>query len=274
MKRHLRQAMTLVISLTVFAFDRCLPYLGRRPLSARASGVVLVYHAVPDVHVAAFSRQLDTMHRIGHVVGWADVLRPPDGRWAIAITFDDALQSIQLVLDDLMRRQMRATVFVPTAAVGAAPTWPGGDRYGERVLGADQLAALSPELMEVGGHSRHHVNLTGLDGPALTDELAGCFEDLLRITNVKPEALAVPFGFWNERVVEAAMAAGFCRVFSVEPSPVFDPDALVVPRVTVEPTDSSLVFRLKVLGAYRWIGNWMAFKHRLGFHSPQMTRRP
>ncbi len=225
------------------------------------------------MHLAAFCLQLDALQRIGPVVGWADVLRPPDGRWAIAITFDDALESVAVAADELVRRQIPATVFVPTGSVGVMPAWPGGDRYREAVLTADQLSAMPEEWIEMGGHSRNHRVLTELDGPDLRGEITGCFDDLVQITNVAPVAFAVPFGFWDERVVEMATLAGFQRVFSVEPSPVFDADLLVVPRVTVEPTDSPLVFRLKVLGSYRWIGHWMAFKRRIGMPSPPMSDR-
>ena len=77
------------------------------------------------------------------------------------------------------------------------------------------------------------------------------------------QRIAYPFGDWDGRVADATGVAGYRSAFTVRPSCVNHNDAqLAIPRVTVEPTDWPVEFRLKVRGAYRWMGALMALRQR------------
>jgi hypothetical protein len=69
-----------------------------------------------------------------------------------------------------------------------------------------------------------------------------------------------PHGACNERLVEMARGAGYERVFTITPQPALAMDqGFIFGRVAVNPEDWALEFRLKVLGAYRWMA-----KHQPG----------
>jgi hypothetical protein len=76
--------------------------------------------------------------------------------------------------------------------------------------------------------------------------------------------LAFPYGEYDRRVVAACRQAGYERVFGIDPWPA---DAagrdFVRGRVSVEPTDSPLMFYLKARGAYGWMIHASALKRRL-----------
>lgn len=83
-----------------------------------------------------------------------------------------------------------------------------------------------------------------------------------------------PYGSFNEALVNCAMEAGYERVFTVLPDLAFsDPAEFVTPRVRVDPTDWDLEFRLKVLGAYRWLPIAFAIKRSLFRSRVETTAR-
>jgi hypothetical protein len=63
-----------------------------------------------------------------------------------------------------------------------------------------------------------------------------------------------PHGAYNAGTLSLAKAAGYDRVFTIVPElNSTTANAFVIGRVAVEPDDWPLEFRLKVLGAYRWM---------------------
>ena len=260
----LARALRIAIGTVVYAFDSVLglvPAFNRRN---RASGVVLLYHGVPAVDRQRFARQLSTLDRYGTVVPLERMLVPADGTWRFAITFDDALESFGRVgVDELAMRSWPSTVFVPSAQMGRAPAWENAETYGDDVLSAPELVELKKQHVEIGSHSRHHVRLPDLDRATIDDEVGGSRIELEREIGDPARYFAYPWGDWSDTVVDACRNAGYERTFTVSPEPVRDPDTYLVPRVTVHTSDSAWEFRLKALGAYRWVGTWMRLKRAL-----------
>jgi len=81
-----------------------------------------------------------------------------------------------------------------------------------------------------------------------------------------------PYGAFNAQLVEWCRDAGYERVFTTLPVIASsEPEEFAVGRVSVEPTDWSLEFRLKVLGAYRWLP--LAYKMKRAIFSAQVARK-
>ena len=73
-----------------------------------------------------------------------------------------------------------------------------------------------------------------------------------------------PYGAENDRLVDLCREAGYERVFTILPRlALLDPQEYVTGRVVVDPTDWPLEFRLKLLGAYRWLPRAFAWKRKL-----------
>jgi peptidoglycan/xylan/chitin deacetylase (PgdA/CDA1 family) len=229
--------------------------------------VVLYYHAVPVGARAAFARQMQVLARRATVVRAAhrDTLAP--GEHHVAITFDDALDSVaENAVPELVRHSLHATVFVPVDIVGRPPEWKlegNGVNGRETVMSADELRSL-PGLVELGSHSRTHPHLPELDDGRLREETAGSRQALEELVGAPVTLFAFPYGEHDQRVVDACRAAGYERVFSVIPHHA---DSLAMDfvrgRVPVEPTDGRLEFFLKMRGAYAWMPRASAVKRAL-----------
>ena len=78
------------------------------------------------------------------------------------------------------------------------------------------------------------------------------------------ELFSFPYGSWSPDLVARGREAGYRRLFTSLPVPVLGgEDSSVVGRVSVGPDDWPVEFRLKVLGAYRWVPTASKLKRRL-----------
>ena len=117
----------------------------------------------------------------------------------VVLTFDDGYAShLELVAALLLRYRFFGTFFITLDRVGQ----PG-------YLGWDQLRKLVFLGMEIGAHGASHRPLTELSPQELNEELAESKRVLEERLGIPVKALAVPGGFWNQRVAEAARQAGY-----------------------------------------------------------------
>jgi len=250
-----RRWVKLMLSAGVALGDWVAGIVGHRR-TPRSRGVVLYYHAVPARHRRAFADQMDVLSL--HVQPWAlDAPAPAAPSWA-GISFDDAYVSVlENAVPELVARRLPFTVFVPTGSLGQRPAWvrsPGHPLWSEEVMSAKQLAALArlPGAI-LGSHTVNHPRLTGLTHAALERELRDSKHALEDIVGRPVTLLSFPHGAWNSAVVECAHAAGYTRLFGIEPVRLNGgslPE--VIGRVAVEPNDLRLEFVLKLRGCYRW----------------------
>src|SRR5262249_49799020 len=117
-------------------------------VSAKSRLIILYYHDVPDKYRFEFARQMDVLCRKAQVVpaNFHGTL-PPKGN-CVAITFDDAFESVSRnALPELARRSFHSTIFVPVGVIGQVPGWFVDDAsltFEEAVMTAIQLKSLSP----------------------------------------------------------------------------------------------------------------------------------
>lgn len=248
----------VAISLVVWAADeaagRLRPRWGR---AGRHPGVALMYHDVTPDERHRFAAQCDLLLGLGTPTPLVDLDRAPDGRWRIAVTFDDGFPSfVEEALPEMIERGIPSTLFIASDhALLGGTTEADGSR-----LSLDQLRGL-PDDVEVGSHSQTHPFLTELGDVELDAELRSSRADLTAAIGTPVDALAFPFGVHDDHVDEAARRAGYRRCYGIEPRPA-RAGGFVTGRVEIDPSDHPLEARLKMLGAYRWMAIWMA-RHRL-----------
>ncbi len=189
---------------------------------------VLMYHYLTDdisgtglkklrVRPSAFVRQMDYLHRRGYsTIGFRDYYEHrTEGRALperpIIITFDDgARDCLTTARDVLSARGYSGVVFAVSEQVGRTNVW---DRSkGEpdvRLLSWGELKDLVKAGWEVGSHTRSHAELTRLSDEALREELTGSKADLEKILEHDILTVSYPYGACDERVMEAARAAGY-----------------------------------------------------------------
>src|SRR5690606_8158730 len=93
-----RRLVKLAISAVVLAVDEAVGRVApSRRRGRRSNGVVLMYHDVAAADLPRFAAQCDLFQRLGQVVPVDEMHGTPDGRWRIAITFDDAFPTFASV---------------------------------------------------------------------------------------------------------------------------------------------------------------------------------
>ena len=183
------------------------------------------------------------------------VTGPRDGR-KVAITFDDAFRSVyELAFPVMSRLGVPGTVFVPTELIGGDEpmSWPGieewvGGPHESELVGMswEQVAELAAAGWEIGSHTRSHPWLTDLDDERLASELEGSRSELERRLGRDCTSLAYPYGIVDDRVEEAARAAGYLAAADLSWLPHVSGTPLRWPREGIYIYDDLRKFRRKV----------------------------
>lgn len=122
----------------------------------------------------------------------------PDGEDAVAITFDDGLESFGRVAAPLLLEHgLPATLFVVTDAVGATNEWHGHGDPGipvQRLLDWSELARLVSDGFSLGAHTSTHLNLATAEPNAAEREILGSKSRLARELGVEATTFAYPYG--------------------------------------------------------------------------------
>lgn len=224
------------------------------PLMRFSEVSILCYHSVSDApHDTAVSKknfeaQLQMFRDKGYVfASLADIERWMKGeshmpRRAVVLTFDDGYSDFETIVLPLLERfNAPATVFVvgdgAASRVGLGNTIPLLDNAGVQRVGTHRLVT-------VGYHSRTHADLTKLSDRDLQEEVTSPF---------RAAYIAYPGGKHDERVHEAARAAGYRAALSIRPGLVHRADNMFALTRNVITQDMSLEYvRLRATMAIQW----------------------
>jgi peptidoglycan/xylan/chitin deacetylase (PgdA/CDA1 family) len=238
--------------------------LGREP---SATCVVLYYHSVPEAQRNAFARQMDIVTQLTTPTSIDATTQLLPGRRYCCITFDDGFEdAIDNAVPELQKRSIPATVFVTAGFLGqCAEWWPlGTSERQRRVAPAARLRQLPTDLISVGSHSVTHPYLARLSEMEAKRELCDSRVMLQDVIQRKISTFSFPYGNFNDRLVAWCREAGYQRVFTTRPGSAFqNANEFVTGRVPVDPTDWEVEFRLKLLGAYRWLPFAVSCKRKI-----------
>ncbi len=268
----LKRSIILIISSAVWLYDyirlMCFFLFGK---DFPATYVVIYYHGVQQKHRRKFAHQMDDLVKLTQPVP-SDYQGPfaPAARYA-SITFDDGFTCvINNALPELVQRSIPVTIFIPTDFIGHEPGWIKDKRcnpYCDVVMSAQQLKELAKNpLAIIGSHGTSHQNFLLLTPEQIHHELSQSKKALEDILHHEIHLLSFPHGAFNQDIADRAINTGYKRLFSI--SPVLacsDRNESVTGRVQVEPTDWNIEFKLKLLGAYRWLPTLSSLKRYLRF---------
>jgi peptidoglycan/xylan/chitin deacetylase (PgdA/CDA1 family) len=221
--------------------------------------VILYYHAVLKEQEKQFSRQMDIFKNIVTPLP-LDTREPlKKGIKYGSISFDDGFTClISTAIPVLEKKKIPFTLFIPTAYLGQNPMWIKDSTYYSEetsVMNPDQIKeiAVSP-LATIGSHSVSHRNFLDLDKKEAETEFTESRKILGNIVNKPIDLFSFPHGAFHDRHITQVKKAGYTRVFSILPVLTrYKEDEYVIGRTAAEPTDWGIEFRLKILGAYRWL---------------------
>jgi peptidoglycan/xylan/chitin deacetylase (PgdA/CDA1 family) len=174
----------------------------------------------------------------------------PDG--SFLLTFDDGFLGVyEHAAPVLKNLGWPATVFLVSALTGEQDEWTrkqNPDGLTHSLMGAEHIAALRRQGFTFHSHTRHHADLPALaDGP-LAEELEGSRLELESLLGEAVPYLAYPYGRYDQRVIQAAQAAGYKAAFSVQAG--FnrqDVDRYRIRRLDIFGTDTPNTLMRKVL---------------------------
>jgi peptidoglycan/xylan/chitin deacetylase (PgdA/CDA1 family) len=122
----------------------------------------------------------------------------PDDVDAVAITFDDGLESFgRIAAPVLLDHDVPVTLFVVADAVGSTNVWRGTRDAGIPVfplLDWDALARLAAAGISIGAHTCTHLDLSSAGADTARREIVGSRDRNAHELGVRPTTVAYPFG--------------------------------------------------------------------------------
>ena len=156
------------------------------------------------------------------VIAPEDILSGQQPAGAVALTFDDGYSSHYEIAFRLMAEfGVSGTFFLITSRVGT-------DEFLDWTMAAEMARA----GMRFGSHAHNHVVLTTISHERLREELRVSRQMLEERLSSSIEALAVPYGFCDQHVLDAAWESGYRVVCTSRPWPAQKGER-VLPRVAV-----------------------------------------
>ena len=223
---------------------------------------ILLYHSVSDVAApsyrpfavspARFAEHLSVLsrrHFAPLTVAQAVESRLP-GRslppQPIVISFDDGLEDFLTgAMPVLEHYGFPATLFVATGYVGKTAKWLGNLGEGDRpMLDWNQLSGLSARGIELGAHTRTHLQLDVISLKQAWAEIVGSKVDLETALAIDVKSFAYPHGYSTPTVRKIVSDAGFtaaCRVRHAVSTTNENPFALSRIVVTEEMGEEALL---------------------------------
>ena len=227
--------------------------------------IVLCYHSVKPEEVERFRQQMKIIHLYTDPLpaDFAGELQP--GKKYVVLTFDDGFQNvITNALPILSEYKIPATLFLVTQYLGSMPNWiveKDHPDLGERILHIEELKSINNDLVTFGSHSVSHPYMTKLSETEARKELTESKERLKNILRYDIKMFAFPHGDHSKILIDLANESGYQRLFTLSYEPAFSKaDEFVTGRTDVYMDESLLEFKLKLLGAYRWLSFVFRFK--------------
>lgn len=185
------------------------------------------------VHQSEFRNHLQLLRDLQvTVVAPQDIASSRVPAPSVALTFDDGYSSHHKVAFPLMAEfGVSGTFFLITSRVGS-------DEFLDWTMAAEMVRA----GMRFGSHAHNHVALTTLNQQRLKEELRISRRILEQRLSCAIEVLAVPYGFCDQHVLDAAWESGYHIVCTSRPWPAQE-GARVLSRVGVSRHTSMGEFR-------------------------------
>ncbi len=220
----------------------CQPHAPVRLRESNLQIPILMYHFVGraslesagrstsryNVTAADFEQQLQLLQQLGYTTITASeaaaALRgestlPPR---PIVLTFDDGwVEQYDIAFPLLQKYQMRGTFYVPS-------TYPVGRRF----VTWEQLQEMAEAGMEIGSHSRRHLQLTTLDAADAADEIARSKIEIETRLGIPVTSFAYPYGAASDLNQQQAVQAGYTNAVGLGASSIQGPGQLYYLRRT------------------------------------------
>lgn len=195
---------------------------------------ILMYHYVEHVKdpgdtlrqkLAIFPETLDsqlkTMQQAGYTFMYmSDLADVIDGKKTlppkpIVLTFDDGYRDFYTDAFPILKKyNIKSTEYIISAFIGK-PNY----------MFLPQLQTIKQsDLVEIGAHTEHHIDLRSANEKKATEEIAGSKAALEKLFGDPVLTFAYPSGFFTDATVQIVKDAGFTSAVSTKPGTAVTPD--------------------------------------------------
>ena len=230
---------------------------------------ILMYHQVDTpppsgtpmrglvVSPRSFARQMAMLRLMGYQgVSMRDLepwLRGERHDRVVGITFDDGYRNNLLqALPVLRRNRFTATCYAVSSAFGDWNTWDAAQGVPKATLmdKADFKQWLGAG-MDVGAHTRRHLDLTTIDDTTALDEIAGSKKELESALDTEVRHFCYPYGHFNDAHRAMVASAGYVSATTVRRGRAWPgDDVFALPRVLVSQSNHLGHFLAKLTTGY------------------------
>ena len=239
---------------------------------------ILAYHALGDcapeddphnlfLPPSSFEQQMAYLARSKKVVSLDDVAAGRvRGRGFVAITFDDAYRNVlELAQPILKRHGLPATVFAPTAYLGAQNTWIEPTTCDVDIMDMDELRQLESRGISIESHGHAHIDFSEATDEQAREDIARSKEILSAGLSKEIRHLAFPYGRSSARSRAVARELGLAAAYSIDRR---HEGTFAWERVQVTPLDGPRLFALKCSGTYHLLRRSPAGEAAFGLARP------
>ena len=236
--------------------------------SSNQQCVVLYYHSVLANQREKFIRQLNYLSKKYSFITLRSTNISISKNSLISITFDDGLSSIaENALPELEKRKIPATVFIPVSYINSYPKWEQKDQeiyYKDKILSREKIKEISAMGVEIASHTLNHADLRSVPIASAKEELLLSKSILEEIIGKEVVSFSFPYGSYDDELINLALDCGYGFVYTTQPEIISLPlEKKVFGRISVDPNDYFLEFKLKVAGAYSWLPGAIILKKKI-----------
>lgn len=209
---------------------------------------VLMYHAVgspmpsalADLTVAPdlLAEQLSALRDDGWaLLGLTEALAAhAAGGRVVALTFDDGFRDFaEAAVPALAAVGARATLYVPTRAIGRTATWLPAPASDLPLLSVAELVDVAAEGVEIGSHGAEHVPMDVLPGAEAGRHLAESRRVLADLVRQPVASFCYPHGYHSAALRRRVAAAGYTNACAIGHRLDDGAEPLAVQRLMVTP---------------------------------------
>ena len=213
---------------------------------------ILMYHQVDEpppsgtpmrgmvVSPASFARQMKLLKLLGYrglaLRELMPYLRGEQTGKVVGITFDDGYRNnLENALPVLKSNGFTGTCYAVSRALGGTNSWDSALGVPpKQLMGREEFRAWLDGGMEVGAHSRDHIDLLRCPTDAARDQIAGCRYDLENALGTEVRHFCYPYGRYKAEHEQLAEAAGYHTATTVQRGRARAGDSLfALPRVLI-----------------------------------------
>jgi peptidoglycan/xylan/chitin deacetylase (PgdA/CDA1 family) len=171
----------------------------------------------------------------------------------VGITLDDGyLNNFDEALPILRDVGFTATAYIVSGQIGGTNAWDHGKgALPVPLMSAAHLKAWAAAGMEIGAHTRNHVNLCECDEATAREEITGCKRELEEALGVEVTTFCYPYGEHRPEHAEMVRQAGYTSGTTIVSSRArADDDPMRLPRISIHLEDSLPLLLAQVMTDY------------------------